>query len=397
MPLSGSETTVHPSMIASLKAFFNRNNAPIKTLVGIILYITVSFLVFKYSSLSELSTYSTAISVVFVVGLFLGALLFFNQTDLSIKRLKQPTIMKQLGYLLYPLSTILIGLFTVFGILYFISSYDLLSSGITYLLLFGSIIGGLYLIHNLMSKTPLYAFIKNNPILRMIYHVLFIIPCFIVEGGADAVNSSKNTPIFIYKILAAEVLFIAAYFLLPMLDSYIYTHDANVLLKGPIFLDFQKKLGTYEELKQGSDFKYSYGLSFWSFIDQNSPNLNNSSITDAPILNYGGNPNITFNAKKQQLKITMQDGLDGTKTIYTNSQFPLQKWNNFVINYTNGTLDIFLNGALIATDKNAVSYMTLHDVVSGTEHGLQGGIKNVLYFKEPLSKYKIQMLYSHYK
>ena len=78
------------------------------------------------------------------------------------------------------------------------------------------------------------------------------------------------------------------------------------------------------------------------------------------------------------MKIFIKEGIDGKRKIYETASFPLQKWNNFVINYTNGVLDVFLNGTLVATDKHTVTYMTLDNVTSGLDNGLQGGIKNVL-------------------
>ena len=381
----------------SIKIFFKTHKAPIGTLLIIIAYIIATFLIYKYNTFKIFDNYSKWMNSIFVVGLFLGLLLFFKQTNASIRGSEQVKWSVQLWNLSKPLLTILIGLLFVFGMLYLISSIDALSYLMTYVFFIGAIIGGLHLLYQLVSNTPQYKETKDHPFTKMIYHLLFYIPCSIVRLIQGIIHSSEKTPKFVYQILIAEVIFIFGYFLLPPLFDYIYTHDAIILLQEPVFLDFQKSLGTYEFLKQSDVFKYSYGLSFWTFIDQNLPNLTNSSVIDATILHYGNNPNITYNVKKELLKIFIKDGIDGTRKIYETTNFPLQKWNNFVINYTNGVMDIFLNGKLVATDKHAVSYMTLDNVTCGLENGLQGGIKNVMYFKEPLTKYKIQTLYKRYR
>ena len=40
------------------------------------------------------------------------------------------------------------------------------------------------------------------------------------------------------------------------------------------------------------------------------------------------------------------DGLS-YRIIYKNENVLLQKWNNIIINYNGGTLDVFLNGELV--------------------------------------------------
>jgi hypothetical protein len=91
----------------------------------------------------------------------------------------------------------------------------------------------------------------------------------------------------------------------------------------------------------------------------------------------------------------MREGIDGSRILYKTDKIPLQKWNNFVINYENGTLDIFLNNTLIASDKSVIPYMTLDNVTSGSNNGIHGGMANVMYYEKPLSRSKINMLYKY--
>ena len=58
----------------------------------------------------------------------------------------------------------------------------------------------------------------------------------------------------------------------------------------------------------------------------------------------------------------------------------LQKWNNIIINYTGGTMDVFLNGDLVSSTKNIIPYSTLDNLTIGEDNGIKGGICNVIYF-----------------
>ena len=62
----------------------------------------------------------------------------------------------------------------------------------------------------------------------------------------------------------------------------------------------------------------------------------------------------------------------------------LQKWNKFLINYDGGTLDIFLNDKLLSSSSSIAPYMTLDVVSVGANNGINGGIRNVVYFRNPV-------------
>jgi hypothetical protein len=84
----------------------------------------------------------------------------------------------------------------------------------------------------------------------------------------------------------------------------------------------------------------------------------------------------------------------GNRILYTNSNFLLQKWNNIVINYNGGVLDVFLNGELVKSDIGVVPYYTLDNLTIGEENGVNGGICNVVYFNKALSSTNIYLLYN---
>jgi hypothetical protein len=60
----------------------------------------------------------------------------------------------------------------------------------------------------------------------------------------------------------------------------------------------------------------------------------------------------------------------------------LQKWNDILINYSNGIMDIFLNGELVNSSNNVVPYFNLDNLTVGENDGIKGGIRNVIYNKK---------------
>ncbi len=73
---------------------------------------------------------------------------------------------------------------------------------------------------------------------------------------------------------------------------------------------------------------------------------------------------------------------------------PLQKWNNFVVNYNGGTLDIFINGELVVSKPGVVPYMKFDKLEVGDIDGIHGGICNIKYFDDALNKNKIKSIFN---
>lgn len=288
-----------------------------------------------------------------------------------------------------------------FGALYFLSSSIFANTVTSYIINLSVILGGLYLISRFIQDTSVYQYIKNNPILNLLYDLLFVIPCFVIEGFVFMKHDIDSTPPHILKIVLFEAIAIGAYFILPMLMDKLYTHNATLLLKEPIYLNKENSIGTFEDLKKDTsinvenpELHYSYSISSWVFLNNVGENFNQSANENANILNYGNNPQITYNVSKSELQITMKEGVDGTEIIYSTTDLPIQKWNNIVINYENGITDVFINGELVASKEQIMSYLTMSNVIIGQEKGIPGGICNVMYYKNAISKSKIKSMYT---
>jgi len=314
------------------------------------------------------------------------------------------------------------------------------------LALFGIIISGLliswmvYYLHNLSGKTGITSFVlnlflvlvflmliyktinvelpgaqnvKKDGFFSLILNLILYIPC-ILSGLFDSsvkMAKSENAESIssIGVLLFVMVLFIV-YYKLPSLVELITLQGGQLLVNKPVDTNTLYTLASYEELNGSDKHEYQYGLSFWLFLDANSPSTNSSSNKFVSLINYGDKPNILYRAKTNTLMITMeQKGLtkeknklidfdeNGNRILYKQDNVLLQKWNNIVINYTGGTLDVFLNNELVKSAIEVVPYMSLDNLTIGTDDGINGGICNVVYFKLPLTTTKMYILYNMVK
>jgi len=172
----------------------------------------------------------------------------------------------------------------------------------------------------------------------------------------------------------------------------------NTLLDKPIYLNKKKLLGSYESIgtKIGS-FNYNYAVSAWVFMHEQPPSLRSSSNKFTTILDYASKPKIQFKPSDNMLRIIMSNSIDKDNIVYESDNFKLQRWNNILVNYQGGTLDIFINGKLRSTTNNITPLMSYDGITVGEDNGLSGGICNVVYFPEPLTITEINTLYKSLK
>jgi hypothetical protein len=315
------------------------------------------------------------------------------------------------------------------------------------LALFGIVISGLlifwivYNIHTLSSESSIVSIILNlilvlifmSLIYKTIYvqlpsgnskksgffnifiNLIFYLPC-LFSGIFDSIGSfvsgeynSSTTGSLLMLLLA--IIIIVIYFTTPQMFNKFSSQGGNQLVNKPVYTNSQYVLGTYEQLNGSDKFDYQYAISFWVFIDAVPPNMNPSYEKYTSLLNFGGKPNILYNGSKNTLMITMeQKDLDkntsnkltnfddnGNRIIYKNTNVLLQKWNNIIINYNGGVLDVFLNGELVKSDVGVVPYYTIDNLTIGENDGISGGISNVIYFKHALTASNVYYLYNTVK
>jgi len=316
------------------------------------------------------------------------------------------------------------------------------------LVLFGIIISSLiifwivYNLQHLSGKTSVVSFILN--ILLVLIFLTFIYKSVIVELPDKNINSTKNNLIntiinLIFYIpclfnglfdniakffvseyhstnfssilmLCLAIIIIISYFIISSITYSVSTQGGKQLLNEPVYAYNQYTLSDYQQLNGSDNPNYQYAISFWVFIDAVAPNMSASYDKNTSLLNYGDKPNVLYNGKTNTLIITVnQKNLEKytdklvdfdenhNRIIYKNSNMLLQKWNNIIINYNGGILDVFLNGELVKSAMEVIPYFTLDNLTVGEKDGIKGGICNVIYFNKSLTATNIHFLYNSFK
>jgi hypothetical protein len=178
--------------------------------------------------------------------------------------------------------------------------------------------------------------------------------------------------------------------------AWIYTK-----LKNPTWfkIDFQTH-PQYTDTKS-KRFRYAYALSGWFYINPQPPNTRSAYTRYTNILKYGNKVNVEFNGQLGSLRVMAEvASKDNKKTIknesvevYETKNVLYQRWNNVVINYDNGFIDVFLNGDLVGSLSGVAPYMSFDNIVVGATNGILGGVCNVTYYEKPLSKSNIELNY----
>lgn len=286
-----------------------------------------------------------------------------------------------------------------------------------------AIAGAGALVYLVFKKYLAFDNTNRGKLLNFIKDVIFYIPCLIialVEYIKHQWNISTKTE---WLVLGGEIVFIGLAYLLPYVYQKIITHDGDILLKEPHYLNNKYVLGNFQSLSpidnKGNVFKYNYSISAWFNIYGMGPNTRPSYNEFTDIINYSNKPSIQFNPSTNTLRIQTQishhihshehsevnthhdengksdPNLKSGKIvdIYTTNKIELQKWNNVVINFDAGYMDVFLNGELVGTKSGISPYMKYDSVSCGENRGVEGGICNVTYYDRILSKGEILLNY----
>ena len=280
-----------------------------------------------------------------------------------------------------------------------------LMNGIVVSLNFAIIVSILGLVYYYSKDKALFT--NTNTWKGLITNIIFYIPCIyvdIIEWIKYQYKITTRTDVIMLCI--AISLFLVGSFK-DKIHDFLFRPKGMLLLNEPVWLNNKTTLGSYLELNDIKDdsnesddknnYKYNYAISAWIYINYQGPNTNPSYTEYTPLLSYGNKPNILYNGLKNTLKITMQQGQDGIKNVYKTTDLKMNKWNHFLLNYSGGTLDTFINGELQASEPGVIPYMEFDTLVGGSDNGIHGGICNVQYFKRYLQIDTIRSLYTSFK
>jgi hypothetical protein len=167
----------------------------------------------------------------------------------------------------------------------------------------------------------------------------------------------------------------------------------------------------------------NYSVAFWVFMNPQPPNSSPAYAAPTNIFRIG-KYNIDTQADREYGKpaITYFNEIDpangravGKYRIYLDDRSsaataaaagepthydlvaPEQKWNLFVLNFSN-SIDVFLNGDLVITKKTNTTFPNKNDFfVVGEEGGLDGAICSAAWFPHPLTGQQIRNYYNSLK
>ena len=231
------------------------------------------------------------------------------------------------------------------------------------------------------------------------------------QMSSAAITTASNHKTTLLKGLAAIIIASGIFVGIPRLRRLFRSQGGKSIINQPIPLDLITTT-TFSKYSEDSTVPtYEYGLSFWVYINSAPPNTSVAYNDYAYVMSFGNSPNIMYNGKNGSLMVTMRDeyisehaskfGLNPKnnqeRIVYTRRNMDMQRWVNIVINYSGGTMDVFIDGKLERSVPGVVPYMVSDTTQIGQEDGISGGICNVLYFDKPVTMPQMYYLYDWQK
>jgi hypothetical protein len=352
-------------------------------------------------------------------------------------------------FLIFAVIACVVGL-----LLYFLTSSsrlsqmaNLLQYGITALIYIGGIAVLIGLVRTVFSTSrkmgdsmfqisPDDNWVTN--VMKLAGNALFYLPCLMIDGVEMLKEQYGLTTRPILILLALQAAFILAGHVLPSLVTRAINHTGVQILSAPVSMTTQTTISRYRIKFVNTNgvssddsgtsplppsltpapttssvppsevqlYNYRYGVSAWFYIHPQPPSSYKSD--DVAMFAFGGGlgPRVNYNSKTNALTVSIA----GTDTpIPSITDIPLQRWNNLVINSDKGSIDIFVNGALIYTGLHipkinqapALSYVTIGADPSGDEQdkdklneGANGELCNMVLNREPFTKAEIAWFYN---
>jgi hypothetical protein len=270
-------------------------------------------------------------------------------------------------------------------------------------------------------------------VVKLVGNALFYLPCLMIDGVEMLKEQYGLTTRPILILLALQAAFILAGHVLPSLVTRAINHTGVQILSAPVSMTAQTTISRYRIKFVNTNgvasddsgtsplppsltpapttttispsevqlFNYRYGVSSWFYIHPQPPSSYKPG-GDVAMFAFGGDlgPTVTYNSNTNALTVTIA-GAD--TPIPSIADVPLQRWNNLVINSDKGSIDIFVNGALIYTGLHipqipkspAVSSVTIGDEDKDKlNQGANGEICNMVLNREPFTKAEIAWFYN---
>jgi hypothetical protein len=398
----------------SIKAFLT---GTIRYFILAILLFYVSFVYYIYykNSFEFLTTYKSLALAGFLI---IGILLFI----LTLYSLSGTKGVKSAGPYTSLISKILlsfVGFAVVMGIIIYLltrilklQSLSLQMITLINFILFIGLIALVMVIFNLNMQTLNIQFSPTSQggigfIFSFIAKLILYIPCLFIDMAnaiAEQFNIAKKQYVVLI-ILAIEVLLIASKFLIPVAFDKVINYGGIVITDKVYPMEMKTRVDIPRILLSEKK-RTNYGVSCWIYIHPVPDNTNEAYIENTSLVNFGGVPNILFNAQKGTLSFAVDvNDVGGAKKIFI---FPnkdnmrevkiiYSRWNHVFVNFTDGNMDIFVNGDLVTSTPEVIPLNNPMSVHVGSYPGIYGEACSLVYYKNPLLAENIRIIYESLK
>lgn len=362
--------------------------------------VLMFLIIYKWSPFQISQNHPALASIFIIMFGFMQMMSYFfvkNRDVLSEKGIEvKPTLSDLFIKVIFTVLTVCASVTLIYVFLWSLTQFSSIQSIFTFavdILIVCGVLAGIYLIFLPMMNTS-QSKEKSGGLLTLIGAFIMYFPSALIDLVDWFKYQYSITTKTVWLVLAAEAFFIAIRFILPKILTMVLNMNGEHLLDDPIYLNNAKMLGSYESLYGSDDTRnYHYSISAWFWINPQPPNTRAAYTKYTNILEFGGKPAVEYNGLEDKLKVTCNIKGDENVVIYETDEILFQKWNNIVINYNGGTMDVFMNGQLVGSRPGVAPYMTYENIIVGEENGIEGGICNVVYYKKILQARQIDNIY----
>lgn len=234
---------------------------------------------------------------------------------------------------------------------------------------------------------------SDGSLTALLLNTIFYIPCIIIDIVEFIKKELAMTPSSSYIILMISIMLILARVFYAQFYENIVYNNGKKLLGPSVYLNKMHFLSTMQELNYNDDtMNLEYGLLFDFSIYSFPPNINSKNDENISIFNFSDRPNVLYNLNSNKLMVTMKNENDTITTLASISNIKLQTDYNLIINYKDGTLDVFLNGKLISSTSNIIPKSDYGSITCGSNKGVPGHINSIYYFPNALGIREIEKI-----
>jgi hypothetical protein len=391
---------------------------------GIVRYFALAVLIFYFwficyiyykNSFEFLTTYkSLALAGFLIIGIFLFILTLYSLSGVKGIKSAGPytsIIIKILSSFVALIFILGVVVFILMQILKLQSLSVQIVSIINFLLSIG-LIALVMIVFNLNTKTLNVVFSQNSDggigfIFSFIAKLILYIPCLItdmINAVAEQFNIAKKQYV-VMIILAVELILIASKFLIPVAFDKVVNYGGVVITEKVYPAEMKTRVKMPQALLFDTN-RANYAVSCWIYIHPVPDNTNEAYIENTSLVNFGGVPNILFNAQRATLSFAVDiNDVNGGKKIFI---FPnkdnirevkviYSRWNHVFVNFTDGNMDIFMNGVLVTSTPQVIPMNNPKSIHIGSHPGIYGEACNLVYYKKPLMAENIRIIYESLK